>query len=911
LTRIGRGQTSVPELRILQLLLSDDAARAASCLAGAGYNVSSRRVDCIGALLEALESSDWDLVLSDFRSSALDAVEALKAVRDAGLDCPFIVISGVCSPEVAEREMTAVFAAGAADYLTLNCLPRLAPAVSRELRAARSRRDARRVEAELAESRERLALTLEACDLGTFDYYPQTGRVFFEGSIRAFLSLKDGEHLSFEESVARIHPADRQSLIGKIEKALHPSAGGYCADEFRIDGEDGQYRWINAAGRVSFDSEGRPIRFIGGARDITVRKAAELAAQFERGLAHSIAQQALDAIWVADETGHVRFVNSEAVRMFGYSAEEWERAHPHDLVHHHYPDLRPFPVSECGINNKQQSGQTLRDHEDVFFHKNGAQIPISITMAPLDMGDGRIGSVCTVRDISQKLRTEQALRDSEERLRRLVEADVVGIVIGDEEIIHDANDYFLELLQYSREELRAGAIRWSRITPFEHSRASLGALRTLRKAGACPAFEKEYFRKDGTRVPVLVGGVVTSSSGPFRLLGFVVDLTERKNLEDQIRQAQKMESIGMLAGSVAHDFNNLVTVILGYSAQMAEVMSPGDPFFDPLKGIYSAASKAPDLTGKLLAFSRRAPGIPRVLDLNEVIRETEKILRRLIGEKISVVVSLDAAPSYIRADPGHIDQVIMNLALNARDAMPKGGRLYLETTRTAVEDDFASSCLSVPHGQYVTFSVSDTGSGMAPDVMSRIFEPFFTTKEPGRGTGLGLSTVYGIVRQAGGAINVHSAPGMGSTFRVLLPAQISGPEAEPPEHGEYSLGGSETVLLVEDEDDLRTYVRTILEGRGYSVRDAATGEDALQLARRCRLEIDLLLTDTVLPGMSGQEIADELRSTRPELPVIQMSGYAEVVARRGQTDSHFLQKPFTAKELLREIRAALKVTALE
>jgi PAS domain S-box-containing protein len=689
---------------------------------------------------------------------------------------------------------------------------------------------------------------------------------------------------------------------------LHPRAGGYYSGEFRVRREDGQRRWIAAAARVFFDSERRPTRFIGATRDITGRRAAELAAQFQRDLAHLIAQQAPDAIWVADDTGHICFVNSEALRMFGYSAEEWSRAHPHDLVHHHYPDLRPFPVSECGINMKQRSGQTLRDHEDVFFHKNGARIPISITMAPLDMGSGRTGSVCTVRDISQKRRAEQALRDNEERQRRLVEADVVGIIIGDDEIVHDANDYFLELLHYSREELRAGEIRWSRITPFEHSRASLGALRSLRKVGTCPAFEKEYLRKDGTRVPVLVGAVVTSSD-PFRLLGFVVDLTERKNLEDQMRQAQKMESIGMLAGGVAHDFNNLVTVILGYSAQMADAISAGDPFFDSVKGIYSAASKAADLTSKLLAFSRKAPGIPRILDLNDMIRETEKILRRLIGENISVVVSLNATPSYIKADPGHIDQVIMNLALNARDAMPRSGRLYLETARTAVEDDFASSCLSVPTGQYVTFSVSDTGSGMSPEVMSRIFEPFFTTKEQGRGTGLGLSTVYGIVRQAGGAINVHSAPGMGSTFRVLFPAQTAAPEVEPPDEAVYALGGNETILLVEDEEDLRSYVRTILEGRGYSVLDAANAGEALRIASRSSREIDLLLADTVLPGMSGQEIADELRVERPELPVIQMSGYAEVVARKGHTSFHFLQKPFTAKELLREIRAALKVTA--
>jgi len=854
----------VSELRILQLQVSsEDADRVVTRLSGAGYTVSSRRVDSSDAFVKALESKDWDLILSSFRSLKFDAGSAMQATRVAGLDCPFIVISDAIG-EVAEREMTSVLRNGAAAYVTTDNLARLASAVSRELRVAESRRQSRRIEAELAESRERLALTIEACQLGTFDYYPQTGRMFLEGSIRAHLGLKEDENLSFEQSVARIHPADRQRAVAKIEKALHPRAGGYYSDEFRLRTEGSELRWVSVAGRVFFDSDGRPQRFIGATKDTTERRAAESAAQYQRDLAHSIAQQALDAIWVADETGRICFVNSEAMRMFGYSIEEWVRAHPHDLVHHQYPDLRPFPVSECEINRKQQSGQTLRDHEDVFFHKNGAQVPISITMAPLDMGGGRIGSVCTVRDISQKRKAEQALRENEERLRRLVEADVVGIIIADDETVHDANDYFLELLQYSREELRAGQIRWSRITPFEHSRAILGALRSLRKAGTCPAFEKEYLRKDGTRVPVLVGGVVTSSD-PFRVLGFVVDLTERRNLEDQMRQAQKMESIGLLAGGVAHDFNNLVTVILGYSAQMVDAVSAGDPLFDSVKGIYSAASKAADLTGKLLAFGHKAPGIPRILDLNEVIREMEKILRRLIGENISVVVSLNATPSYIKADPGHIDQVIMNLALNARDAMTGGGRLYLESARTVVEDDFASSCLSVPKGQYVTFSVSDTGSGMSPDVMSRIFEPFFTTKEPGMGTGLGLSTVYGIVRQAGGSVNVHSAPGMGSTFRVLFPAQAAAPDVEPPNQAACSLIGTETVLLVEDEDDLRTYVRTILEGRGYSVLDAESGEDAIALAGCGRFEIDLLLTDTVLPGMSGQEIADELRLTRPEL----------------------------------------------
>jgi two-component system, cell cycle sensor histidine kinase and response regulator CckA len=383
------------------------------------------------------------------------------------------------------------------------------------------------------------------------------------------------------------------------------------------------------------------------------------------------------------------------------------------------------------------------------------------------------------------------------------------------------------------------------------------------------------------------------------------DISERKHLEEQLRQSQKLESIGQLAGGVAHDFNNLLVVICGYSALLLEELRPGDRMRERVEEIARAGNRAAALTRQLLVFSRREKVEPKNVVINELVSNLQKMLRRLIGEDIEMVISLDENAGVLRADPGQIEQVIINLAVNARDAMPRGGKLLIESARLIADEEFARGHLEVAPGPYVVLSVADTGCGMSEDVRSRIFEPFFTTKEQGTGTGLGLSMVYGIVKQSGGSIWVYSELGQGTTFKILFPAvEGASPEAAVPS-GSGKQAGTETILLAEDEEGVRQYVSELLMRRGFEVLQAANGSEALELARGYSGQIHLLLTDAVMPQMSGPDLADQFAKARPGVPVLFMSGYSDRLLQPKGMDSNLIQKPFTATALITSIRSLL------
>ena len=385
------------------------------------------------------------------------------------------------------------------------------------------------------------------------------------------------------------------------------------------------------------------------------------------------------------------------------------------------------------------------------------------------------------------------------------------------------------------------------------------------------------------------------------------DITERKRLEEQLRQAQKLDSVGQLAGGVAHDFNNLLTVIIGYGELILADMPFHDSLREPIQEIHAAALRASGLTRQLLAFSRRQISEPKVLNLNDLIRNIEKMLRRLIGEEIELSVILEEDCGFLRADPGHIEQVIMNLVINARDAMPKGGKLLIETSRLFVDEEFSHMHLDSTPGENVMLSISDTGVGMTSEVRARIFEPFFTTKEKGKGTGLGLSTAYGIVKQSGGTIWVYSEPGSGSAFKVLFPA-VPDPEDDGESqtgHAEGPLTGNEVVLVAEDENGVRRYVHQILQRNGYTVLEATDGNDAIQIMNRYQGPVHLLLTDVVMRDMGGVELAEYFARMRPGIPVIYMSGYNEHLWFREDMTVNLIQKPFSATALLKKIRSLL------
>ena len=473
------------------------------------------------------------------------------------------------------------------------------------------------------------------------------------------------------------------------------------------------------------------------------------------------------------------------------------------------------------------------------------------------------------------------------------------------------SDYVESMLGYSVQHCLATNNFWLSIVHPEDMSRVAGETVEWFSSGRGGNGQFRYIARDGHVVAVEVTATVKfdDNGNAVGLRGVTMDVTAKLRLEEQLQESQRMESIGRLAGGVAHDFNNLLTVINGYAEMSLLEADPGDPVHATLTEIRNAGQRAAELTNQLLALSRRQLLQPRSVNLNTLIEDGTKTLRRLLGEDIEVVWLLDPELGQVKADPGQMNQVILNLAINARDAMPRGGTLTLETRNASVDENYADIHLSLEPGAYVMLGVSDTGHGMDAETVSRVFEPFFTTKEVGRGTGLGLATVYGILKQSGGSIWVYSEPGHGTTFKIYLPRvdePVSPTEDKPVEHG--GLRGAEAILVVEDEESVRKLTCATLRKYGYEIFEAANAGEALLVCEKRDRELRLMITDVVMPQMSGRELAERLRQLRPEMKVLYMSGYTDdAIVRHGLLDPavFFLQKPFTPRALALKVRQVL------
>ena len=514
---------------------------------------------------------------------------------------------------------------------------------------------------------------------------------------------------------------------------------------------------------------------------------------------------------------------------------------------------------------------------------------------------------------TEALRAEIEMRkQAEEFFRAVLEATPDAIVgVSNQGRIAVVNEQTEKLFGYRREELLGQAVEI--LMPDRFRQAQVGhraGYMSSPQTGTMGATLELYgLHKEGQEFPIEVSLNQQTIGGEALVFSAVRDVTERKQLEMQFRHAQKMEAVGRLAGGVAHDFNNLLSVILGYGDLLLESVPPTDPARPRIVEIRKATERAISLTRQLLAFSRQQVLESRVLNLNTVVTDMDSMLRRLIGEDIALVSKMHPLLGQVKADPGQIEQIMMNLAVNARDAMPGGGKLTIETANVELDDSYVRSHTAVRPGAYVMLAVSDTGQGMDKETQARIFEPFFTTKEKGKGTGLGLSTVFGIVKQSGGDIWVYSEPGRGTTFKIYLPrieeaAEVARAEASPAIH----VTGTETILLAEDEAGVRNLLRELLERQGYEVLEAKDGATAIELAGQHTGPIHLLLTDVVMPGMGGRELAEKVTALRKDVKVIYLSGYTDnAIVHHGvlESDLHFLQKPFTAMALGQKIRQVL------
>ena len=573
-----------------------------------------------------------------------------------------------------------------------------------------------------------------------------------------------------------------------------------------------------------------------------------------------------------------------------------------DLVH---PDDRAALQETLEKRERDLSAPSLRA-ERRYLGFDGREFHVE-SMVKAVLYQGEASTQVIFRDISERKKSEQQLRQSEERFYKAFNAspEPITIATASEGLYVDVNESFLRLTGHRHEEVIGRTSLELKFWERPEDRAKLVDL--LKKQGRVRDLEITFLTKSGQQRTGLDSAQIIEVDGQECIIAFFKDITEQKLLEKRLRQAQKMEAIGQLSGGIAHDFNNLLMVNIGYSELLEQGLPQSDPLHRKCEQIKKAGQSAASLTRQLLAFSRQQMLEPKALDLNAVILDVEKMLRRLIGEDIELRTALGPALGCLKADQGQIEQVIINLVVNARDAMPQGGKVTIETVNVDLDEDYAHRHPPQLPGPYVLLAVSDTGIGMDAETQARIFEPFFTTKEVGKGTGLGLSTVYGVVKQSGGYIWVYSELGQGTAFKVYLPCIREAVRVEKPTITSIgSLRGTETILLVEDQEALRELTRSLLADRGYAVLEAECPDKAVDIARQHSGPIHLLLTDMVMPGMNGRALAERLAPIRPEMRVVYMSGYTRFThPELLDFEAPLLTKPFTRDALAAKVREVL------
>ena len=647
------------------------------------------------------------------------------------------------------------------------------------------------------------------------------------------------------------------------------------------------------------------------------KRRAMMALHRSEDLYRLLADNTGDLICMLDLEGTYVYISPSYQEVLGYSPEELLGRNAFSLIH---PDDKAATKAKF---REALLSKTKRSAEFRFRHRNGEwRIFESVGNIVFDWRGNPQRAVIISRDITERKRAEESLTASEERYRRLVELSPEMIAVHCEGRFVYVNPAGVKLLGAATSKELIGKPIWDIVHP-DHREEVIERVQQNQEGQQTPLVEQKIVRLDGQVVDVEIMGIPTIYQDKPAIQIIVRDITERKRVEEdlrqseeQLRQSQKLEAVGQLAGGVAHDFNNLLTVITGYSDLTLRRLNPDEPLYRHVIEIKKAGERAASLTRQLLAFSRKQVLQPKVLELNAVVADMNKMLRRLIGEDIDLMTVLDPDLGQVKADPGQIEQVLMNLVVNARDAMPEGGKLTIETANLYVDAKQVGGQVVMQPGQYVMLAVSDTGCGMNVEIQEHIFEPFFTTKEQGHGTGLGLSTVYGIVKQSGGNIWVYSEVGEGTIFKVYLPhvnEQVE--ESKPGAAHTETPEGWETILLVEDEQMVRSLAARALREQGYSVVEASNGEEALLMARNhVGKEIHLLLTDMIMPRMNGHDLAEHLKRSHPRIRVLFMSGYTNRgIVHHGMLSEGalFLPKPFTLEGLTRRVREVLDMPKQE
>ena len=673
---------------------------------------------------------------------------------------------------------------------------------------------------------------------------------------------------------------------------------------------------------VELYSKTETLKRHAGLLEVKVReRTAELRYQLQ--INRALTDNAVSGLFLIDGEGLIAYMNPAAEKATGYRWQEARGKRLHELTHHSHPDGTPYLAAQCPIDLSLKNTIPIRNLEENFVNRAGKFFPVSCSVASLELEGGKAGAVLEFQDITDRKEAEARLRKSEDRYRRLFETAKDGILILEAEGGHiaEANPFLLELLGYSQEEL-LGKELWE-IGLFKDIKSNQEAFQKLKKTGYIRYDDLPLKTKQGLRRDVEFVSNTYDVGNQSVIQCNIRDITERREAEkslyiteEALRQSKKMDAMGKLSGGIAHDFNNVLTAINGYAGIALALVEPNAALHEYLAEILKAGERATSLTKQLLAFSRQQILAPKVLGLNAVVSDMHVMLTRLIGESIHIQENLDPDLGRVKADPIQMQQVLMNLVINARDAMPQGGEITITTSNVHLGGKHRALHPKVAQENYVLFSVRDTGTGMDADVKARAFDPFFTTKQFGKGSGMGLATVQGIVEQSGGHVSVESSPGKGSAFHIYLP-RTDKEEERPIAPTTISVAadrGSETVLIAEDEAMVRVFIRKALELQGYKVLEAEDGMVALALLQSFKDPIHLLLTDLMMPNMGGRELAQKFSQLRPESNILFMSGYTDdIIAQQGlinEGDS-FVQKPFSPTQLVKAIREVLDRTKAE
>jgi len=910
------------------------AARAAAALGEAGVMVAPH--PCMSrADLSARLERPVDLILADATLPELPPAAVLHLLGELGLDVPVIVVASTPALEDAVD----LFKRGVSDYLAADKLERLPAAVEQALRASHVRREQRGADQRLRDSEQRFAAFME--------HMP--GVMFVKDAAGRYVYVNAAWEKTFHK--------DQAQWWGRTNEQLFAPATA-----FQMSHHDRLVREANAPLQTieTIEHEGAlrhylvvkfPIQkgtYVGGAAvDVTDRIRAEESLREQIRLARLSGDvglaltrgQALQDTLRACADSLLRHLGAAGVRVWTHRPAPGQLELAASAGLRSRPEEQTVPVADTPL------GQAVQDRAPVLTNDllHDPRWPdadwarreslVALACLPLLVDERVVGvlalyarkalSVATLdglRGVANQIavgidrkQNEDALRGSEERYRRIIETTAEGIwTLDADDRTTFVNQNMASMMGHSAAAM-VGQPLVALLEERDRPRAEV-QLQRLRQ-GIEEQFDFKVHRRDGRMTWLMV--TAAPLYGPdHRYAGALImcsDISERKRLEEQYRQAQKMEAIGRLAGGVAHDFNNLITIVNGCADLVLAKLSADDPAGEFVREIKNAGERGAGLTRQLLAFSRQQVLEPRVVDLNAIIIDMERLLGRMIGEDIVLRKALDPRLGRVKVDAGQVQQIIMNLAVNARDAMPNGGQLTIETRNVDLDEEYTRLHSDVRPGGYVMLVVSDTGVGMDSDVRTRVFEPFFTTKEPGKGTGLGLATVYGIVTQSGGHISLYSEPRQGTVFKIFLPRvdeplSSAGPHPAAPR----ALRGTETVLLVEDEDTVRLLSRHILELYGYTVLEARGPEEAIVKARQHDGPIHLLLTDVVMPGGGGRHVAEQLSAARPGVKVLYVSGYTDdAVVRYGvlHAEASFLQKPFTAVSLAAKVREVLDDTS--